>query len=74
MTDTGIGLSHSDLGKLFRVDVPSTAIWTGKDKGTGLGLILCKEFAEKHGGTIRAQSESRNGSTFTFTLPKSGAA
>jgi two-component system, sensor histidine kinase and response regulator len=74
VSDTGIGLTVADLGKLFRIDVPHTSIGTGKEKGTGLGLILCREFAERHGGTIRAKSESKKGSVFTFTLPKSGPA
>ncbi|MDQ7826729.1 MAG: hybrid sensor histidine kinase/response regulator [Candidatus Eremiobacteraeota bacterium] len=69
VTDTGIGMTVADLGKLFRIDVHQSTIGTGREKGTGLGLILCKEFVEKHGGTIEVQSEPGRGSIFTFTLP-----
>ncbi len=69
VADTGIGMTAQDLLLLFRIDVHHTKIGTGKDKGTGLGLILCKEFVEKHGGTIKARSELTKGSSFTFTLP-----
>ena len=71
VTDTGIGMTAEDLRSLFRIDVHPTRIGTGKEKGTGLGLILCKEFVERHGGTITARSEPKKGSTFIFTLPSS---
>jgi two-component system, sensor histidine kinase and response regulator len=69
ISDTGMGITSSDLGKLFRIDVSHSTIGTGNEKGTGLGLILCREFVQKHGGEIVAHSEVRKGSTFTFTLP-----
>ena len=71
--DTGIGMTAQDLQKLFRIDVHPSKIGTGKEKGTGLGLILCKEFVERHGGTIMASSRPKEGSTFTFTLPRSAS-
>jgi signal transduction histidine kinase len=67
--DTGIGISQEDLPKLFRIDVHHTTIGTSNEKGTGLGLILCKEFVEKNGGTITVKSTIDEGSTFTFQLP-----
>lgn len=67
--DTGIGLSGEDLGKLFRIDIKNKAIGSSKEKGTGLGLILCKEFVEKHGGQMGVESEPGKGSRFYFTLP-----
>ena len=69
--DTGIGISEKDLRKLFRLDVNNIEIGLSKEKGTGLGLILCKEFIERHQGTIWVESELGQGSTFNFTLPKS---
>jgi len=68
--DTGIGLSESDKQKLFRIDVKNSEIGRSKEKGTGLGLILCKEFIEKHGGKIWVESELEKGSQFIFTIPK----
>lgn len=69
VSDTGIGIKAEDLGKLFRLDVKHTSYGTRKEAGTGLGLLLCKEFVEKSGGTIGAESEPGKGSRFIFTLP-----
>jgi len=68
--DSGIGIKQEDIGKLFRIDVHHTTIGTLNEKGTGLGLILCKEFIEMHNGKISVKSIEGNGSTFIFTLPK----
>lgn len=68
--DEGIGICEEDIGKLFRIDVNTHQIGKSGEKGTGLGLILCKEFVEKHGGNIRVESEAGRGSIFIFTLPK----
>jgi len=57
VTDTGIGLSEKDISKLFRIDVQNSEIGTSKEKGTGLGLILCKEFVERHGGKIWSKAK-----------------
>jgi len=67
--DTGVGMTKEQMGKLFSlVHGPSTP-GTAEEKGTGLGLILCKEFVDKHSGRIWAESEHGKGSTFTFLLP-----
>jgi PAS domain S-box-containing protein len=68
--DTGVGMNAEDLSKLFRIDVHHSEIGTEQEKGTGLGLILCKELAEKNGGKIWVQSKLNEGSEFFFTLPK----
>lgn len=67
--DEGIGMTAEDLQKLFRIDVNTSRIGKSKEKGTGLGLILCKEFIEKNGGKIYAISEPGKGSAFAFSLP-----
>ncbi len=67
--DNGIGLNDVDKEKLFRIDVKTKAIGKSKEKGTGLGLILCKEFIQKNGGDIRIESEENKGSKFIFNVP-----
>ncbi len=67
--DSGIGISENDIKKIFRIDSKHKTVGTMGEKGTGLGLILCKEFVEKHGGTIRVESQPGKGSRFIFTLP-----
>lgn len=67
--DNGIGMSKETIDKLFRIDINVTTLGTSKERGTGLGLILCKEFISKHGGKIWVESEVGVGSTFFFTLP-----
>ncbi len=69
VTDNGIGISKENLGKLFRLDETYSTNGTKNEKGTGLGLILCKEFVEKHGGTIGVESTEGKGSRFFLTLP-----
>lgn len=68
--DTGVGMSEADLSKLFRTDTIHSTPGTSNEKGSGLGLILCKEFIEKNGGTLTVESKIRQGSTFSFTLKK----
>lgn len=68
--DTGIGIPEKNLDKLFRLDAGLTTEGTNKEKGTGLGLILCKEFVEKNGGEIKVESKIGEGTSFIFTLPK----
>jgi PAS domain S-box-containing protein len=71
VSDNGIGIKESDIWKIFRIDVQHTTTGTAKEKGTGLGLILCKELIDKHGGKIWVESVEGVGSKFIFTLPKS---
>lgn len=67
--DYGMGIQAQDLSKLFRMDIIHTTLGTEREKGTGLGLILCREYLQKLGGVISVQSEWGKGSTFTITLP-----
>ena len=67
--DTGIGISEENRKKLFRIDAHYSTDGTFAEKGTGLGLITCKEFIEKSGGEIWIEGEQGKGSTFKFTLP-----
>jgi two-component system sensor histidine kinase/response regulator len=70
ISDNGVGISAEDIDTLFRIDVKKKKNkGTDNEKGTGLGLILCKEFVEKNNGSIRVTSEPGKGSRFTFTLP-----
>ena len=64
-------MTEETINKLFRIDVNITSEGTNKEKGTGLGLILCKEFIEMHNGKIWVESEVGKGSTFWFNLPVS---
>lgn len=70
VSDNGVGMSKNTIGKLFRIDQNLSTKGTSNELGTGLGLILCKEFVDKHGGKICAESEIGKGSKFTFTIPK----
>ena len=67
--DDGVGISEENMLKIFRIDSNHSTLGTKGEKGTGLGLILCKEFVEKHNGQIRVESEPGKGSRFIFTLP-----
>jgi PAS domain S-box-containing protein len=69
--DTGIGMSREMVDNLFRLDVKSSRPGTDGELSTGLGLILCKEYAEMNGGTIRVESEMEIGSSFYIRLKKS---
>ena len=70
VTDTGIGISTENQKNLFRIDEQFRREGTANEKGTGLGLILCKEFIEKNNGVLWVESEEGNGSRFSFTLPR----
>jgi signal transduction histidine kinase len=72
VTDSGIGIKTFDLEKLFKIDSHHSTIGTEEERGTGLGLILCREMIGKMGGTIRAISKENEGSTFSFTIPVCG--
>ena len=73
VSDTGVGISEERLKKMFRIEYNESTYGTANEKGTGLGLILCKEFIEKHDGRIWAESETGKGSAFCFSLPLSGS-
>jgi len=69
VSDNGLGIPEEDIDKLFRIEESITTKGTFNEAGTGLGLILCKEFIEKHGVCISVESEFGKGSTFSFELP-----
>lgn len=70
VSDTGVGIAPEYLPELFQIDSDYRRIGTDGEKGTGLGLILCKEFVEREGGQIWCESELGAGTTFRFTLPE----
>ncbi len=67
--DNGVGIKKSDIPKLFKADLNFSTFGTQKEKGTGLGLVVCKDFVVKNKGTISVESEEGKGSTFTIKLP-----
>jgi two-component system, sensor histidine kinase and response regulator len=67
--DNGIGIEPNRIKSLFSIDSGESTQGTNREQGTGLGLILCKEFVDKHGGKLSVESEAGKGSTFHFTLP-----
>ena len=69
VTDSGIGINEEDQKVLFKVDKRSVAESAETQQGTGLGLVLCKEFIEMNQGKIWAESRVGEGSVFYFTLP-----
>lgn len=69
VVDNGIGMSKELVDDLFKIDKQTTRKGTENEPSTGLGLLLCKEFAEKHGGKISVESETGKGSKFTIFLP-----
>ncbi len=71
VSDNGIGILSENLAKLFDITEVLTTKGTAGETGTGLGLLLCKDFVEKHGGKIWVESEAGKGSDFRFTLPVS---
>ena len=67
--DTGIGMSKHILDNLFFMDVNTARKGTEGESSTGLGLIICKDFIEKHNGKLLVESEEGRGSVFRFTIP-----
>ncbi|MEX2641274.1 MAG: PAS domain S-box protein [Balneolales bacterium] len=70
ITDTGVGMSKKMLERLFLLEKNISTKGTNNEQGSGMGLILCKEFIGKHGGEIWATSKEGKGSTFWFTLSR----
>lgn len=68
--DSGVGISKENIDKLFKVENNFTTTGTNSEKGTGLGLVLCKELVEKHHGKIWVESELGKGTKFIIRLPK----
>ena len=69
VSDHGTGMTEETINNLFSIDVHHSTPGTEKESGTGLGLILCKEFSEKIGGEIRVESKADEGSTFYLSIP-----
>ncbi len=67
--DDGVGISEIDVARLFKIEEKVGSIGTDNESSTGLGLVLCKEFIEMHGGKIWLESEKGKGSNFHFTVP-----
>ncbi|WP_025866352.1 sensor histidine kinase, partial [Prolixibacter bellariivorans] len=68
--DDGIGIPEKDINRLFKIEEKVSSQGTEGESSTGLGLLLCKEFIEMHGGKIWVESEYGKGSKFKFTLHK----
>jgi len=69
VSDNGIGMGQEIIDTLFLIDKKKVMTGTNNEKGSGIGLLLCKEFVEKHGGKIWVESRVGEGSLFKFTLP-----
>ncbi len=69
VVDNGVGISPENQENLFNLENHFTTFGTRNEKGSGLGLLLCKEFVEKNGGEIRMESVKKGGSAFKFTVP-----
>jgi signal transduction histidine kinase len=71
VADNGVGMGKESMKRLFKLGTKVSTLGTSQEKGTGLGLILCKDFVEKNGGTIGVESVEGKGSKFYFTVPAS---
>ena len=69
VTDSGIGMNTKMIDNLFRLDINTNRKGTQGEYSTGLGLTICRDFIERHGGKLHIESEEHKGSTFSFILP-----
>ena len=69
VADNGVGMTEEELNKLFHLDTHFTSSGTNNEKGTGLGLILIKDFVLMNGGKYKIKSSVGKGTSFSFTLP-----
>lgn len=70
VADRGVGIPEQDQKKLFQSDILHSTYGTKDEKGSGLGLLLCREFVRRQGGELSVKSEAGKGSEFSFTLPR----
>ncbi len=68
--DTGVGMSQEQIGKIYHLNERKSMSGTHNEKGTGIGLIICKEFIEKHNGKLRVESKVMKGTKITIELPQ----
>ena len=69
VSNNGVIISEEDIGKLFKLTTKIKTEGTSKEKGTGLGLLICKEMIDKHNGKITVESSEDKGTTFCVWLP-----
>ena len=72
IVDTGVGMAPGLIADLFRLDVRTTSTGTAGERGSGLGLLLCRDLAERLGTTLEVESSVGAGTTFSFQLPLAG--
>ncbi|POR41093.1 hybrid sensor histidine kinase/response regulator [Methylobacterium sp. V23] len=73
ISDTGVGMAADKVADLFRLDRRTTTNGTAGERGSGLGLLLCRDLVERQGGNLGAESHPGQGTTFRFTLPEAVA-
>ena len=70
VSDNGVGIPAENVKKIFHIEEKYKSVGTEGETGTGLGLVLCKEFVEKNGGEIWCKTKEGSGTEFYFTIPK----